>query len=477
MAQIINPFLRGQYAAAEGLATLLKLKAMQEEQPLKMDLMRAQIADAQAKPADRIAQREATQATNMLRLQQQASQFDQTMQTRLRTITNAEERAAWEREYQQGRLALEAAARQQGAERLFYDTGIRTPVPSVGSAPAATVAPPTATTPAPAPSGGLERLLNPQQVSASVNAMFPPAAQAAAAAEGAEIQRRELMPNGGGMLPNTLTRSPLTAGADPAMAAAFPLTSGGSAPLPAQAVPPAAPADPTVAPLQQMPQFTGSPRQIAEARNKWLAERRESYGAPFEVTGANGRPQLVMQHKQTGQIVDANTREAITGGVGPKIGETAQKQQTGVQTTKDAIVEYRDALKSFTVADLVNPAARARMGTVYNNMLLQAKEAYNLGVLNGPDYMILQQVITNPASFTGAITTKKALDDQAAKLDQIMSRIGTRVTQTQAGVTANPGRRSTDNPAPTNAKGWRLMTDARGNKAYVGPNNEIEEVR
>lgn len=32
-------------------------------------------------------------------------------------------------------------------------------------------------------------------------------------------------------------------------------------------------------------------------------------------------------------------------------------------------------------------------------------------------------------------------------------------------------------PAATNAKGWKLMQDASGNKAYVGPNGEIEEVK
>lgn len=30
---------------------------------------------------------------------------------------------------------------------------------------------------------------------------------------------------------------------------------------------------------------------------------------------------------------------------------------------------------------------------------------------------------------------------------------------------------------PTNAKGWTLHVDAKGNKAYVGPNNEVEEVK
>jgi hypothetical protein len=31
--------------------------------------------------------------------------------------------------------------------------------------------------------------------------------------------------------------------------------------------------------------------------------------------------------------------------------------------------------------------------------------------------------------------------------------------------------------APVNDKGWKLMRDAKGNQAYVGPNNEIEEVK
>lgn len=39
-----------------------------------------------------------------------------------------------------------------------------------------------------------------------------------------------------------------------------------------------------------------------------------------------------------------------------------------------------------------------------------------------------------------------------------------------------PARRASDGLPPTNAKGWKLMTDAKGRKAYVGPNKEIEEV-
>jgi hypothetical protein len=120
--------------------------------------------------------------------------------------------------------------------------------------------------------------------------------------------------------------------------------------------------------------------------------------------------------------------EPIPGGPATKLGEGQVKQEVGVRNTRNAIKVYRDALKNWGGVDILNPSARARMGTIYNNMLLQAKEAYNLGVLNGPDYQILQEVITHPASAQGFITSKKALDEQAAKLDEIMERVGKTVT-------------------------------------------------
>lgn len=38
------------------------------------------------------------------------------------------------------------------------------------------------------------------------------------------------------------------------------------------------------------------------------------------------------------------------------------------------------------------------------------------------------------------------------------------------------GQRRTGQPPTVNAKGWQLHQDAQGNKAYVGPNGEVEEV-
>lgn len=184
---------------------------------------------------------------------------------------------------------------------------------------------------------------------------------------------------------------------------------------------------------------TATPEGMESARHNRATEAqamaaadRDKYGQPIEVTGPDGKPRLVVANKGGG-LFDANTLQPVQG-VGPKVGEAAQKQQTGVQNTVAALGEYQKALKDFSLTDIANPNARAKMGTVYNNALLQAKEAFNLGVLNGPDYQILQEVLTNPTSIKGGLTSKEALNTQATKLTEIMGRIGQQVTATQSGL-------------------------------------------
>lgn len=103
------------------------------------------------------------------------------------------------------------------------------------------------------------------------------------------------------------------------------------------------------------------------------------------------------------------------------LGEGAKKTLSGIESLNGAIGEYLNELKDWGKVDFAKPDKRASMGTKYNNMMLQAKEAYNLGVLNGPDYEILQSVVTNPMSMKGAITSNEALSKQAEELSRIMS--------------------------------------------------------
>lgn len=204
-------------------------------------------------------------------------------------------------------------------------------------------------------------------------------------------------------------------------------------------------------------------QDLVDARAREQADR-DKFGQPYEVTGPDGKPKLVMSNKSSGEVVDVNTRQPVAG-IGPKQGETAQKQQTGVQNTRAALTQYREALKDFSLTDLASPDARAKMGTVYNNAMLQAKEAFNLGVLNGPDLKILEQVLTPPTSLKGGLTSKAALDAQAAKLDEIMARIGSQVSATQSGQPVveppKPAQPTTFDAMPDPAKfnGRRIRSD------------------
>jgi hypothetical protein len=124
-----------------------------------------------------------------------------------------------------------------------------------------------------------------------------------------------------------------------------------------------------------------------------------------------------------------------------KPGEAYLKQQAGVNNVVSALDDYINELKTFGGTDIVNPDARAKMGTVYNNALLQAKEAFNLGVLNGPDYSILQQTLTDPASMRGAITSNDAMKAQAEKLQELMRKVakGAQAAHGQGGNGASGG--------------------------------------
>jgi hypothetical protein len=143
------------------------------------------------------------------------------------------------------------------------------------------------------------------------------------------------------------------------------------------------------------------------------------------LTDARNREEIAMGGKPPPgyRWTPQGTLQAIPGGPGDKLPEAQQKQVVGVQNLQGAIGEYLDQLKTWGGTDIARPDARAAMGTKYNNMMLQAKEAYNLGVLNGPDLEILTSVITDPRSMAGAVTSNEALANQAKELNRIMGSI------------------------------------------------------
>jgi hypothetical protein len=107
----------------------------------------------------------------------------------------------------------------------------------------------------------------------------------------------------------------------------------------------------------------------------------------------------------------------------PKLGEKQTNQNAGIDALSSAVDDYVAQLKGWQKGDVFSPDKRADMGTFYKNLMLQAKEAYNLGVLNGPDLAILQDVVQDPVSIVGTVTSNEALARQATSLRRIMNKV------------------------------------------------------
>lgn len=172
-----------------------------------------------------------------------------------------------------------------------------------------------------------------------------------------------------------------------------------------------------------------------ERQQKW-AEYASRKGAG--VTVNTGQPKAPAGFRY-GE--DGTTLEAIKGGPADELDAKQKAIVIGVQNTKDAIKEYRNKLKAMSTIDYAFPNNRARLQTSYSAMLLLAKEAFNLGVLNPNDRVIMEEIIRNPLDLNSTLLTKDTLDEQAATLDKmmdIMERNASKV-RPQDARTAQPG--------------------------------------
>jgi hypothetical protein len=64
----------------------------------------------------------------------------------------------------------------------------------------------------------------------------------------------------------------------------------------------------------------------------------------------------------------------------------------------------------------------ARMRGKYQSLLMGVKDLYDLGALTGPDMGIIEQQLTNPASFSGMFTSRAAMNEQIKVLEDMATR-------------------------------------------------------
>ena len=123
-------------------------------------------------------------------------------------------------------------------------------------------------------------------------------------------------------------------------------------------------------------------------------------------------------------------QRTVLGPKPEKATESYFKELKGVINTNDAINNLKQMVSTFTPADMLNPARRAEIDTAHKTAVLLAKEMFNLGVLNGGDQKILEQVIPDPISFSKGLvpieTIRKNLDaasSVASRMNATLSKV------------------------------------------------------
>jgi hypothetical protein len=87
---------------------------------------------------------------------------------------------------------------------------------------------------------------------------------------------------------------------------------------------------------------------------------------------------------------------------------TAADQVTGAKLYTDSLIKYNDYVNSLKPSDLLNPSVRVKLTSLHSQAKLAGKEANKLGVLNGGDERILEEVLPN---FKDITVTKKNLNN------------------------------------------------------------------
>ena len=144
-----------------------------------------------------------------------------------------------------------------------------------------------------------------------------------------------------------------------------------------------------------------------------------------EIANLQGRPTNVAS-----QTATQPAQRTVLGPKPEKATESYFKELKGVINTNDAINNLKQMVSTFTPADMLNPARRAEIDTAHKTAVLLAKEMFNLGVLNGGDQKILEQVIPDPISFSKGLvpieTIRKNLDaasSVASRMNATLSKV------------------------------------------------------
>lgn len=137
-----------------------------------------------------------------------------------------------------------------------------------------------------------------------------------------------------------------------------------------------------------------------------------------------------------GQVPPVQGLQPIIAGTGTKPQEAFMKASKQLNDLEGALKDYKTEIASdkwvfptnvpipFSDTGIALPTGTdtARMAGKYNSLLMGVKNLYELGALTGPDMSIINRQLTNPASFSGMMTSRDAMKEQITVLEDMLTR-------------------------------------------------------
>lgn len=174
-----------------------------------------------------------------------------------------------------------------------------------------------------------------------------------------------------------------------------------------------------------MPSAAGAPRTPSAAPTAAPA------GGAAAPTG-----QVVPPAAQTGAATTAGALQPIIAGTGTKPQEAFMKGAKQLNDLRGALADYKNELATgkwvvpkniplpFSETGIPLPVGEdtATVAGKYNSLLMGVKNLYELGALTGPDMSIIERQLTNPASWSGLLTSKNAMNAQVKVLEDMLGR-------------------------------------------------------
>ena len=160
--------------------------------------------------------------------------------------------------------------------------------------------------------------------------------------------------------------------------------------------------------------------------------------APAAGGGAVAAPtgQIVPPAAPAGMPPAAGGLTPLIAGTGTKPQEAFMKGAKQLNDLRGALADYKDELSKgnwvvpkniplpFSDTGIPLPVGEdtATVAGKYNSLLMGVKNLYELGALTGPDMAIIERQLTNPASWSGLLTSKNAMNAQVKVLGDMLDR-------------------------------------------------------